>query len=223
MTAVFLQLRMADVKTARARPNSRRARAQQTRLRLIDAAHQLFVERGYTGTRMADVAETAGVAVQTVYFRFHTKAELLQACYESAVLGPESIPPPRQPWYQALLNARSGDVALRHFAEGSTAIVARVGVLDDVVRSAMHEPDAVAVRAHNEQLRRDGYRDICAHISKKFGLRRPLTVTTATDLLLAFGGTSLYRGLVLDCGWPRSEYVDWLARTLSQQLLPAAA
>ncbi len=183
-------------------------------------AHRLFVERGYSGTRMADVAEIAGVAVQTVYFRFHTKAELLQACYESAVLGPESLPPPRQPWYQALLDAGSGEVALRLFAEGNTAIVARVGVLDDVVRSAVHEPDAVTVRAHNEQLRRDGYGRICAHLAEKFGLRRPLTATTATDLLQAFGGTSLYRALVLDCGWPPSEYVDWLASTLYQQLLP---
>ena len=214
---------MAEVKSSGTRLGSRRARAQQTRLRLIRAAHQLFVERGYGGTRMTDVAETAGVAVQTVYFRFHTKAELLQACYESAVLGPESLPPPRQPWYQALLNADTGDIALRHFAEGNTAIVARVGVLDDVVRSAVHEPDAVAVRAHNEQLRRDGYRDICAHLAEKFGLRPPLTVITATDLLLAFGGTSLYRALVLDCGWTQSQYVDWLARTLSQQLLPAVA
>jgi Bacterial regulatory proteins, tetR family len=42
----------------------------------VRAAHALFVERGYTGTRMADVGEAAGVAVQMVYFRFHTKAEL---------------------------------------------------------------------------------------------------------------------------------------------------
>lgn len=214
---------MTEVKTARARPDSRRARAQETRLRLIRAAHLLFVERGYAGTRMADVAETAGVAVQTVYFRFHTKAELLQACYEFAVLGPEALPPPRQPWYQALLTASSGEIALRSFAEGNTAIVARVGVLDDVVRSAVHEPDAVAVRVHNEELRRDGYRAICAHVAEQFGLRRPLTVTTATDLLLAFGGTSLYRALVLDCNWPHAQYVDWLTRTLSQQLLPAVA
>ena len=31
--------------------------------------------------RMTDIAAEAGVAVQTVYFTFHTKAELLQACY----------------------------------------------------------------------------------------------------------------------------------------------
>jgi AcrR family transcriptional regulator len=188
---------------------------------MVRAAHQLFIERGYSGTRMADVAEVAGVAVQTVYFRFHTKAELLQACYELAVLGDEQLPPPLQPWYQALLRATTGANALRQFAEGNTAIVARVGILDDVVRSAMHEPDAVAVRAYNEQLRREGYRDLCAHLSKRFGLRPPLTLSTATDLLLAYGGTSLYRSLVLDYGWPLSRYVDWLALTLRQQLLAA--
>ena len=54
----------------------RRAKAARTTARMVRAAHELFVERGYTGTRMVDVAERAGVAVQTVYFRFHTKPDL---------------------------------------------------------------------------------------------------------------------------------------------------
>jgi AcrR family transcriptional regulator len=68
---------------------------------MIRAAHATFVIRGYTGTRMTDVAVASGVAVQTVYFRFHTKAELLQACYEDAVLGEDRLPPPQQPWHRA--------------------------------------------------------------------------------------------------------------------------
>jgi AcrR family transcriptional regulator len=187
---------------------------------MIRAAHELFVERGYSGTKMTDVATAAGVAVQTVYFRFHTKAELLQACYERAVLGEDRpLPPPEQDWYRSSITAGDGVTALRHFAEGNTAIVARVGLLDDVVRSALHEPEAVVVRAHNESLRRDGYRVICAQLSKRFGLRAHLTVEAATDILLAFGGTSLYRDLVLGYGWPLRRYVDWLARSLAEQLL----
>lgn len=190
---------------------------------MIRAAHRLFMERGYSGTRMTDVAEAAGVAVQTVYFRFHTKAELLQACYELAVLGEESpLPPPMQPWYLAAMRSRSATEVLRHFAEGNSAIVARVGVLDDIVRSALHEPDAVRVRAHNEQLRRDGYQAIVTHIQQQFGLRATLTRDTATDLMLAFGGTTLYRTLVLDYGWTHAAFVDWLAAALADQLLARA-
>src|ERR1700758_4924434 len=66
---------------------SRRERAAQTRLRKIEAAHRLFLERGYEATTMHDVADTAGVAVQTVYYTFKTKAQLLAEAESFAVLG----------------------------------------------------------------------------------------------------------------------------------------
>jgi hypothetical protein len=43
---------------------------------------------------MVDVAAEAGVAVQPVYFTFHTKPELLVARYDLAVLGGSNAPPP---------------------------------------------------------------------------------------------------------------------------------
>jgi AcrR family transcriptional regulator len=36
---------------------------------------------------MAQIAEAAGVAVQKVYFAFHTKAALLSRAYDFAVMG----------------------------------------------------------------------------------------------------------------------------------------
>jgi AcrR family transcriptional regulator len=201
---------------------SRRDRARATRLRMIHAAHELFCERGYTGTRMADVAEAAGVAVQTVYFTFHTKAELLKACYDLGVLGEDDPrPPPLQPWYLEMLEAIEPGEAARRFAAGNGSIVQRVAVLDDVVRSAVHEPDAAAIRGRSEQLRREGYADVVAHFKKRFGLRTGLTARRATDLLLMLGGPAVYRTLVVEYGWSHAAYVDWLARTLSETLLPA--
>ena len=201
-------------------PISRRDRAQQTRLRMIRAAHEQFVDRGYSGATMADIATAAGVAVQTVYFTFHTKAELLQACYDTAVLGEERpLPPPEQPWYRALMTARTGSAALRHFVTGNTEIVARVGALDDIVRSALHEPDAVRVRGHSEELRRMGYRHIVDHLADSFGLAAGISRDMATDLLLMYGATSAYRSLVLDYGWTRERYEKWLHAALVQQLL----
>lgn len=204
-------------------PQTRRERAQATRRRIIRAAHELFCDRGYTGTRMTDVAAEAGVAVQTVYFTFHTKAELLQACYERSVLGEDDpLPPPRQPWWAEMMAATAAPETIRHFVAGNGSIAARVAVLDDVVRSATHEPDAVAVRARSEQLRRDGYRDVVTHVAERFGLRDGVDVDTATDIALTLAGPAVYRTLVVDYGWPHDKYVDWLSRTLTQALLPAA-
>lgn len=205
-----------------ARP-SRRDRARATRLRMIHAAQKVFTGHGYAGARMIDIASEAGVAVQTVYFTFHTKAQLLQACYELAVLGEDDPrPPPAQPWYTAMLKAIDGRAALRCFAEGNSAIAARVAVLDDVVRAAAHEPDAAQVRAHNERLRREGYTRIIGHLADRFGLPANLDPAEAVNILLTLAGPATYRSLVADYGWPHDHFVNWLADTLSQQLLPAS-
>ncbi len=201
-------------------PQSRRDRARATRLRMLGAARDAFIERGYSGARMVDIAEQAEVAVQTLYFTFHTKPELLQACYDLAVLGADDpTPPPQQPWYADALASRTGSGALGHFAEGVGAVVARVAVLDDVVRSASHAPEAVTVRERNERLRRDGYRAIVEHVANRFGLRATLTLDTGTDLLMTLAGPATYRQLVADYGWSHQQYVAWLSTTLTEQLL----
>ncbi len=211
---------MNAVRGPAAGKRSRREQAQATARRIVGAAHQLFVERGYTGTRMSDVAEAAGVAVQTVYFRFHTKSELLQACYERAVLGEDDPRPPmEQPWFARFLAAGSGHEAIRAFVEGNTEIVTRVGLLDDIVRSAAHDPDAVAVRAGSERLRRDGYRLMINGVQERFGLRDGVDADRATDLLLTYGGTSVWRSLVIDYGWAPDDFIGWLTDTLCTQLL----
>jgi hypothetical protein len=154
---------------------------------------------------------------------FHTKPELLRACYELAVLGEDDPRPPHlQPWWQEMMAATCGADTLRLFAGGSGSIASRAAVLDDVVRGAIHEPEAKAVREHSEQLRRDGFRTVIEHIQRRFGLRRGLDRNKATDLLLTLAGPAVYRTLVVDYGWPHTQYVDWLANTLIETLLSSS-
>jgi AcrR family transcriptional regulator len=53
--------------------------ADQTRERLLAAAADVFAERGYDGTRVADIAAAAGVSNGALYAHFGSKAELLVA------------------------------------------------------------------------------------------------------------------------------------------------
>ncbi|GAA4577834.1 TetR/AcrR family transcriptional regulator [Planotetraspora kaengkrachanensis] len=53
--------------------------AAETRERLLRAAADVFAERGYDGTRVADIAATAGVSNGALYAHFGSKAELLVA------------------------------------------------------------------------------------------------------------------------------------------------
>lgn len=185
---------------------------------MVEAALEVFGERGYTGARMADIAKRARVAVQTVYFTFHTKPELLQACYEHAVLGRDGLPPMARPAMKAAFAARSGRAAVRAFVEGNAEIVARAAMIDDVARSAAHEPEAVEVRRHSEALRRDGYRAFVSHLDERFGLRAGLDADTATDLLLMMAGGGTYLTL-RSYGWSSQQYTDWLADALATELL----
>ena len=51
--------------------------AAETRQRLLRAAADVFAERGYDGTRVADIATAAGVSNGALYAHFASKAELL--------------------------------------------------------------------------------------------------------------------------------------------------
>ena len=53
-----------------------RAPSSQKRQAILDAARALFVQRGYAGTSMDDVAAQAHVSKQTVYSHFVDKARL---------------------------------------------------------------------------------------------------------------------------------------------------
>lgn len=54
----------------------------ETRQRLLDAAADVFAERGYEGATLADIARTAGYTTGAIYSRFRDKAALLLAVVE---------------------------------------------------------------------------------------------------------------------------------------------
>jgi AcrR family transcriptional regulator len=71
----------ADSGGARRKP-ARRLSAQQRRADLLEAAVIEFAERGYHGTRTADIAARAGVSQPYVYALFPDKRTLFLACHD---------------------------------------------------------------------------------------------------------------------------------------------
>jgi AcrR family transcriptional regulator len=57
------------------------AKAEETRQRILDAALQLFRQRGFDETTMRDIAGAAGVATGAAYYYFRSKEELVMAFY----------------------------------------------------------------------------------------------------------------------------------------------
>ena len=207
---------MTEVK---ARRPTRAERAQQTRLRMTRAAYELFTQHGYSATTMGEIAERAGVAVQTLHFTFRTKAVLLQNAYDYAVLGEgEQVAPDKQPWYgEFLANTRLPD-ALKILVDNVGIVLARTAPLDDFVRSASHEPDAARIRGHAEMLRRQAWTAMIEHLAGRFGLADNIDPPQAVDILMFLMSPTSYQTFVGEYGWLPERWRTWCAAAIRAQL-----
>jgi len=211
---------MADVKGIPGM--ARRDRARATRHLIIRAATELFASYGYHGTTMAAIAKDAGVAVQTVYFVFHTKGELLGASIDEAVLGPEQpTRPDETEWWAAVIAEPKADKALRAFIAGSGQILARASAMSEVARTAAQtDPDARHTYDYHEKLRVEGYQQIVEILAGKSPLRDGLSVSEATDILVTLFGPATYLSLISERGWRHDQVIAWLQECLPELLLP---
>ncbi|GGC40520.1 hypothetical protein GCM10011371_29890 [Novosphingobium marinum] len=62
---------------------ARQARSRETFRKILDAAVKLFVEKGFDGTTMAQIAAAAGIAPGSIYRRFADKEGLLNSVIDS--------------------------------------------------------------------------------------------------------------------------------------------
>lgn len=65
------------------RLNRRQAAKVRTRQKVLDAARQLFAERGYEPATIRDIAKAAGMSTGAVFANFQDKAELFEAVLAS--------------------------------------------------------------------------------------------------------------------------------------------
>ena len=56
-------------------------RGERTQAEITTAAHRLFLERGYHGTSMRDIARVAGVALGGIYNHFASKEDIFLAVF----------------------------------------------------------------------------------------------------------------------------------------------
>ncbi|MEN4567630.1 TetR/AcrR family transcriptional regulator [Pantoea agglomerans] len=69
--------------TEKERPQRRR-RKESRPSEIIDAATDVFAEKGYAGTNLNEVAKRAGIAKGTLYIYFETKEDLFRAVARAA-------------------------------------------------------------------------------------------------------------------------------------------
>ena len=204
---------------------TRRDRARQTRRKILTAAHEEFLERGYHGATIASIARRAGVANQTVYFVFHTKAELVSAVIDNAVLGPdEPTLPERSTWWTAMQAAPTARTALESFIRGAAPLLERAAPVSEIMRAAaLTDDEVMAVYRYHDDLQTTGYRQVIDLLAAKGELRDGLTVETATDVLLTLCGDALWVQLRVERRWPFDRVVDWLVGIVPDSILAGPA
>jgi len=113
--------------------SSRAARAAERRQAIIEAALDEFIARGFTATRLDDVARRAGVAKGTIYLHFKDKESMFEELIRTAIvplIGRLHAPPPiggsvrdavegfARTFIQEVATTRRGDILRLIVAEG---------------------------------------------------------------------------------------------------------
>jgi AcrR family transcriptional regulator len=114
-------------------PSNRASRAAERRQAIIDAALDEFIARGFTATRLDDVAKRAGVAKGTIYLHFKDKESMFEELIRTAIVplvGQLASPPPpgasvrsalegfARTFLQEVAATRRGDIIRLIVAEG---------------------------------------------------------------------------------------------------------
>ena len=201
-------------------PDGRRRRSMRTRARIVEAATQLFVEHGYLATTIESIADAGGVAVQTVYYIFGTKRNVLSAVLDATIAGDaEPVPVLAQTWIERFTAAPDAAAAVDVLVEGVVAILVRTTPVYEVVRRAAADPEVGALLDTTCSNRRADQRRLVELLSEAGHLRADLDVDHAADAFYALVNEQVFQLLVVDCGWDVERFGTWLTALLSDQLV----
>lgn len=215
---------MSEARKRVYRSELREEQARVTRRRVVDAAADLFTERGFAATTIDAVADAAGVSRKTVFTAVGGKVELLKLAYDYATAGDdEPLTMAERPALQEVMTLARTDprAAFRLWAGFVTEVGGRIGALHLALRAAAEvDPEAEALFRRWEQQRVDTMRaGPVAHLEAADLLRPEVSPGEAAAILSLLVDPALYQQLVVDNGWPAERFHVWLARTLVEQVI----
>jgi len=197
----------------------RRQAAARTRTAILEAARQLFSERGYTATPMTAIADRAGVALDTVYATVGRKPELARLLIETAISGTDqAIPAEQRDYVRSIQAAPDAETKIAMYAAAITAIAPRMAlVLDIIQQAAPTEPELAALWTEIDERRAANMRLFVADLAAASSLR--LDQGEAADIVWATNSAEMYQLLVGQRGWTPQRYERFLTDTWQRVLL----
>jgi AcrR family transcriptional regulator len=193
--------------------SGRQAQARENRARVLAAASRLFVAHGYASTTVAQVAAAAGVSAPTVFAHFTSKANLLKAAVDLAIVGDdEQAPLHQRPAMRQVHEAATAEEVLRRFAAASAGVAARAFGLVAALRAAADADPEIAELARDlDQQRLTGIGIVASTVADRLGLGDdPAAFERVRDSIWTAYSPEVYDLLVVRRGWSPTAYQAWI-------------
>ncbi|CCH19575.1 TetR/AcrR family transcriptional regulator [Micromonospora lupini] len=202
------------------RPDKRAERSRRTREKVVEAARELFVAQGYGATSLQEVADRAGVAVQTVYFVFRNKRTLFKDVVDTSIAGDtEPIATMDREWFRAACAEPTAAGQLRAHVHGTREILGRVAPIMPLIAAAAATDPEIAVQWPDGPDPRYTVQYAAAEaLVGKPDTRPGLSVEMAADLLFGLLSPQLYLIFVRDRDWSPDAWEEWARTALTSQL-----
>ena len=200
----------------------RQAQANQTRREILLAARKLFSLYGYSGATIDSIAQEAAVASETIYAVFGNKRNILAGLIDLSVGGDDRpIPLLQRAGPQAVLNESDPVRLLRIFAQDISVILERVAPVFEVIRmAAKTEPDIADLLKNMLDQRFKNLAAVTKQLEALGALREGLDSVQATENIWITTSPEVFSLLIVDRGWTKEAYADWLSDSLVRLLLP---
>jgi len=201
----------------------RRAQASETRSEIVRVARDLFIERGYGHTTVADIARAAGVSVETIYASAGTKADLLHKAWDITVGGDdEDVVFHERPEVQAIRNEPDLARRLTLQAAFSTKTAQRIAPFQLMVHAASGaDPAAAAMLEEMGRQRLVGIGVMASEAAKTGQLA--VSEEECRDVIWSMTDGTLWHRLVNERGWTNERFAAWLGQVWVDRLVKTRA
>lgn len=213
-----------DVKVPARRPYRSAARAAQaaaTRSAVLQAARELFTERGYAGTPVSAIAARAGVAVDTVYAAAGRKPALMRELVETAISGGDTaVPAEQRDYVRHVREAATAGGKIAAYTAAMAGLAHRMlPVQRALAEAALDDPDCAALRAEISARRAANMRLFAADLRATGELRADLDDDAVADVIWSMNAPEYQALLIGERGWTPERYAAWLADAWTRLLL----
>ena len=213
---------MSDSVNTRPYDTSRRAeRTQASKRAVVEAAHELFLARGFADTTVDAISAASRVPIATVYRLFKTKTAILKQVIDTAVVGDDAPVPLGD--RSVVKDAQAADdpkAMTAAWAHVARQVFDNTAALRLVLRvAAALDTEAAALQDSIEEQRRVGQARVARALAHQGFLAPRLKETEARDIVYALMSIDTYRILRLEQRWSGARYERWLANALYRLLV----